>query len=99
MQKMMELQPNGRQKSFYGKAKVYWNPRAGMWILRSYNTDVCGIDVQGKIYRFWDDYSATTMKHVNAFCTQFGIPALSKRDWENLPVDREILVRYHNFVA
>lgn len=97
--KMMELQPNGRQKSFYGKAKVYWNPRAGMWILRSYKTDVCGIDVYGKIYRFWDDYSATTMKHVVAFCAQFGIPALSKRDWENLPVDREILVRYHDFVA
>ena len=28
--KMMELKPNGNQKSFYGKAMVYYNSKSGM---------------------------------------------------------------------
>lgn len=88
--KMMELKPNGRQKSFYGKANVYYSSKSGMWILRSYKTDVCGIDECRRFHRFWDDWSATTAKHIAAFCSQFGIPVFNKRDWENLPVEREI---------
>ena len=97
--KMMELKPNGNQKSFYGKAMVYYNSKSGMWILRSYKTDVCGIDGSGKFYRFWGGYSATTAKHIAAFCSQFGIPVFNKRDWENLPVEREILLQCRDSVA
>ena len=97
--KMMELKPNGRQKSFYGKAMVYYNSKSGMWILHSYKTDVCGIDGYRKFHRFWGGYSATTAKHIAAFCSQFGIPVFNKRDWENLPVEREILLQCCNSIA
>ena len=75
-----ELQPNGNQKSFYGKAVV--NVRAnGLIVLYSYNTPVCAIDKSGAFVRLWSGWSAATAKHVNAFRDLYGISAISKNEW------------------
>lgn len=63
--------------------------------LQSYNTIVCGV-VNGKFYRFWGDYSVTTMKHINAFCEMFNKPTMNKKEWLNTPVNTRI--KYNRFV-
>ena len=63
------------QKSYYGKAVIISNEK-GVF-LKSYNTIVCGF-VGGKFKRFWNDYSVTTMKHVNDFIKLFGMDAGGK---------------------
>ena len=68
------------RKSFYGKAQVFEHEN-GDKVLKSYNTFVCKIDKNGTFYRLWDEYSATTMRHVNAFLTFFDIPGGGKAWW------------------
>ena len=84
--KYYELKPVNRQKSFYGKAveRVAGN---GDCVLRSYSTDVCGI-IGGEFVRFWDGWSATTAKHIDAFRVIHGLPGICKKDWLALPVSR-----------
>lgn len=65
--KYSELVPVTSQKSFYGKAKMYELPN-GYKLLQSYSTFVAAIDPQGNVLRFWDGWSATTGKHIRAFC-------------------------------
>lgn len=72
-----------RQKSYYGKAKVIED--GGVYSLQSYETIVCKYSVSGGFMRLWGGYSATTMKHINDFRNLFGLPALSKKEWEALP--------------
>lgn len=72
-----------RQKSYYGKAKVIEDN--GEMLLKSYETIVCKIDKNGDFKRLWGGYSRTTMNHVNDFRRGFGLPALSKKEWEALP--------------
>ena len=73
------------RKSFYGKATVT-EYRTGEKILRSYNTDVARITADGSFLRTWAGWSATTARHVNEFRRQNGFAALSKKEWEQLPV-------------
>lgn len=63
------LQPKGRQKSFYGKAIVvvtndkYENTHR----LYSYDTQVACLDLSDKTLKIFGWYSATTAKHIRSF--------------------------------
>ena len=81
-----ELSPIGcSQKSFYGKAHVI---REGNVLkLKSYETIVCKYDADtDRFTRLWGGYSATTMRHVNAFLLECGWPCRNKAWWDALPV-------------
>lgn len=69
--------------SFFGKAIVEVIP--GGYMLISYDTNVCKI-VDGAFIRLWDDWSATTLRHVNAFRIQHGFDSLNKWQWLALGV-------------
>lgn len=71
-----------RAKSFYGKAKVI--EKDGETFLQSYDTIVCKIDESGEFVRTWKGYSATTMRHVNAFIEMFNISGGGKKWWDSL---------------
>jgi len=74
------------QKSFGGKATVSQMP-SGVYVLKSYQTEVARINPAGDFGRFWNGYSVTTMKHINAFINEYGNgQTLSKEEWEVLPV-------------
>lgn len=74
-----------QQKSFYGKANTR-TTTDGAIILTSYTTDVAKI-VNGKLVRLWDDWSATTQRHINAFCELYSLPTINKKQWDKMPVD------------
>lgn len=77
-----------RQKSFYGKARVLITEKG--WYLLSYQTLVCAVFPNEKtgemnvFKRYWMDYSATTMKHVNSFLSALNLCGLNKNQWEAL---------------
>ena len=73
-----ELQPKTSQKSFYGKARVTVYSD-GSKVLTSYSTDVARIDANGNVFKLWTGWSATTGKHIAAFC------GLNKKEFANLP--------------
>jgi len=75
-----------RQKSYYGKANVI-ELSNGNKFLMSYTTIVCMIDSAGIVKRFWDSYSATTMKHINDFLRLYGVPGGGAAWWKRLPVE------------
>lgn len=58
----------------------------GWFILRSYYTDVCRINIDGTFEKLWDGFSVTTLKHVNIFRAFMALNTLSKRDWIELEV-------------
>lgn len=72
------------QSSFYNKATI--EIHNDELVLYSYNVKVCKI-VNGKFYRFFDGYTATTMRHVNEFRMQNGLQKLSKKEWLKLEVE------------
>lgn len=77
--KRYELAPNGTQKSFYGKAVVEID-NAGNETLYSYNTPIIKRMVTGELVRIWDGWSATTGRHIIAFC------GMHKAEYIKLPV-------------
>lgn len=75
-----------RRANFYGKARVY--ELNGDAVLMSYGTPVVMVK-DSEIYRLWDGYSATTMRHVNEFLRQAGFDSPEvggKRWWDQMPV-------------
>lgn len=80
MKTYAELTPTDGRKSFYGKAKMYKNEQ-GDTVLISYTTEVCKITHKGVFVRLWDGYSATTMRHVNAFLDYMGVYGGGKKWW------------------
>lgn len=64
---MYELIPDNGQKSFYGKAvvKTYTD---GSAVLFSYKTPIVKRLLHGELVRLWDGWTATTGKHISAFC-------------------------------
>lgn len=88
MAKYVELIPIDGRKSFYGKAKAYYNPVNNAWHLISYDTVVamyyCG---SGMFIRKWNGYSRTTMRHVNAFVRFLGGTSGGKAWWNSLPMN------------
>ena len=77
------LVPADGRKSFNGKAVMIQS--GGSMYCESYNTPVAAY-VGGVFRRSWGGYSATTMRHVNAFRAACGLPGMSKKEWELLPV-------------
>ena len=65
--KIYELIPNDGRKSFYGKAHVIVKDN-GTETLRSYETDVLYRSSTGELFRTWNDWSATTGRHIKAYC-------------------------------
>ena len=86
--RIINLQPVSGQKSFYNKARVY-EYDDGTRVLVSYATRVAIITPDGGFHRLWAGYSATTMKHVNAFAARYGIDGCGKKWWDELDVERE----------
>lgn len=79
--RFLELRPIDGRISFYGKARIYKHAVTGDWYLVSYDTIVCSYNPNSKAFwRFWDGYSLTTSRHINAFCAAMGIPGLSKSE-------------------
>lgn len=62
-----ELTPNDGKKSFYGKAMVEVDCY-GAEVLRSYGTAVIRREPDGKLIPLWEGWSATTGRHIKAFC-------------------------------
>ena len=72
------------RKSFYGKAKVI-ECKEGRY-LQSYDTLVCFVSYGGSFEKLWDGYSATTMRHINAFMRFIGWNVGGKKWWDSLEV-------------
>ena len=62
-----ELIPNDGRKSFYGKAVVEVADD-GSETLYSYGTPIAKKTAAGELVRLWDGWSATTGRHIKAFC-------------------------------
>lgn len=77
--KTYELQPlkSQHQKSFYRKATVEVDEN-GNETLYSYGTRIIEKTADGKLVKYWHDWSRTTGKHIAAFC------GLCKKEYENL---------------
>lgn len=76
---MLALCPVDGHKSFYGKCSVIF--RDGKSLLRSYNTIVAEYSDKDGFKRLWNSYSATTMRHINAFRVYCGLETISKKEW------------------
>lgn len=76
--KFYELSPVDGHKSFYGKAIVRIDEKGE--ILYSYNTPVMVRRPNGKLDRLWDGWSATTGRHIAAFCR------IGKKEWDKMKV-------------
>lgn len=62
-----ELKPTDDRKSFYGKAVVMVEDN-GTETLYSYNTPIIKRLVSGELVKLWDGWTATTGRHIKAFC-------------------------------
>ena len=71
---------NGKETYLSGFRATTRTESRGL-VLRSYNTDVAYFDHDGKFHKTWDDYSATTLKHVNLFREKRGLAPMNKREW------------------
>lgn len=65
--KRYELIPHDGRKSFYGKAIVEV-AQDGTETLYSYNTPIIKRLVSGELVKLWGGWSATTGRHIAAFC-------------------------------
>lgn len=72
------------RKSFYNKAIITVTDNGDIE-LTSYCTTVCRIR-NGKLERLWNGYSATTMRHINAFLEHYNLPGGGKSWWTSLTV-------------
>lgn len=79
-----DLKPiHDKAKSFYGKATVIEN--ADEIFLQSYDTIVVGIDkATGHINKYWNDWSATTGRHIKEFFLQYTGETVNKKVWDTL---------------
>lgn len=90
-----DLLPNDNHKSFYSKAVVREFEHGS--VLMSYGTPVVAVDESGKIHRLWSGYSATTMRHVNAFMANMNIPQGGKTWWDQLQVEKDHVYIEHSW--
>lgn len=65
--KRYELTPTDERKSFYGKARVEIADD-GTETLYSYDTPIIKRTNAGELVKLWDGWSATTGRHIAAFC-------------------------------
>ena len=76
-----ELKPTAgqKQRSFYGKASVIIDEHGGKMLL-SYGKPIIKKDSTGAYIRLYDGYTATTGRHIRAFC------GMNKADFMRLPL-------------
>lgn len=72
-----ELMPNKGQLSFYGKAFVRRDDEGNETLL-SYGQEIVKRYADGHLQRLWDGWSATTGRHIAAFC------GLNKKGFDKL---------------
>lgn len=72
-----ELIPADGRKSFYGKAVVIVEDD-GTETLYSYETPIIKRLVSGELVKLWSGWTATTGRHIKAFC------GLSKAEYMSL---------------
>ena len=88
--KIYNLVPNDSHKSFYGKAKVrVWFD--GSETLYSYDTPIIKRHKDGHLERLWGGWSATTGRHVRAFC------GLNKKEILSLPHEPTTYEKAHAY--
>ena len=75
--KQYELTPTNGRKSFYGKAVVKVADD-GTETLYSYDTPIIKRTPAGELVKLWEDWTATTGRHIKAFC------GLNKSQYEAL---------------
>lgn len=75
------LSPVDGRKSFYGKAIV--KIENATETLQSYDTDVIKRLWNGNLVRLWGGWSATTGRHIYAFC------GIRKAQWDKMTVGCE----------
>ena len=76
--RIYELRPKDGRKSFYGKAIVE-TKQNGDEVLYSYLTPILIRKRSGELVRVYNDWSATTGRHIAAFC------GLGKKDFMSIP--------------
>lgn len=76
--KCYELIPIDGRKSFYGKALIEI-AQDGTETLYSYNTPIIKRTPAGNLVKIWDGWTATTGRHIKAFC------GLDKKQFAALP--------------
>lgn len=79
------ISPIDGRKSFGGKAVAIKD--GNTVYLQSYDT-IVGFVRNGNFHRTWDGYSATTMRHVNAFLAYCSVDGGGKAWWESLPIEK-----------
>lgn len=72
-----------QQKSFYGKARIV--QMRNRQRLESYNTPIMEKYPDGSVMRLWGGWSATTGKHIKAFC------GMNKKEFCSLPVRKRVV--------
>ena len=88
------LMPCARQnqKSFGCKAVVEVRDD-GTKVLYSYMTKIAKITTSGSFVRLCDHEakcsSPTTMSHIVAFCVSNGLPSITKKAWNEMPISRD----------
>lgn len=88
VENIFELIPTDSRKSFYGKAKVIETEK-GLYLL-SYDTIVCALLEDTYFVKYWAGYSATTMRHINAFLDYIGWGMFGgKRFWSAIDCCRK----------
>lgn len=80
--RLVYLSPVDSRKSFYNKCYVVEDEYGSM--LYSYNTLVARYIPNRGIVRVWSGYSATTMRHINAFAAYCGINEGGKKWWDQV---------------
>lgn len=65
--KTYELRPVDGRKSFYNKATVTIDDE-GTETLYSYGTPIIKRFTSGELVKLWDGWTATTGRHIYAFC-------------------------------
>lgn len=78
--RIYELTPTDGRKSFYSKAKVVIDDQ-GNETLVSYDTPIIKRTPTGELVKLWDGWTATTGRHINAFC------GLNKAQYVALPME------------
>lgn len=79
--KIYELPCFDNRATFYGKAFVI-DDKDGKF-LKSYDTVVCYLSNDGVFEKMWDDYSSTTMRHINSFLEFNNIHDYKGKAWWN----------------
>lgn len=82
----IELLSYDIQKSFYKKAYIHINTdeyNNYIITLYSYNTPILSID-NGVFKRLWNGWSATTGRHIKAFC------GFTKKEFFEIPYYKEV---------